>query len=119
MSQPSESDYLDPEIARTVKTILYRHPAFEDDERFVRAHLAELAHRAFQHGQSAARLDLRTTTQAADQLGMSVAWVRRVAGQEQIGWKVDRDWVFTGENVEQLRARIGSRPVGRPRKDGR
>ena len=113
MADPNEEDRTNPEVDRTAEDILGRHPSFLAHERFVRARLAELAHRTYRHGMTAARLDLRSSDDAAAEIGMSARWVRKVAGERSIGWHAGRDWVFTGEDIEELRTL--RRPVGRPR----
>ncbi len=59
---------------------------------------------------------LSTTQQAAEHLGVSIAWVRRLAKRNDIGWRAGRDWVFTSGDIEQLRGIVGAKP-GRKRVD--
>lgn len=60
---------------------------------------------------------LHTTTDAANSLGVSTAWVRRLAQRDGIGRRVGRDWVFRESDVPRLRTAVeaarGRR--GRPR----
>jgi len=54
---------------------------------------------------------LRTTAEAARELGVSPQRVRQLAASRGVGRRISRDWVFTREDIEALRVR---RPPGRP-----
>lgn len=110
-----EHQHLDPEIERTLDALMPRHPAFIAHERFVRERLAELAHRAWQHGMSAARLDLYTSADAANQLGVSHGHLKRLVANHDIGWKAGRDRVLRSEDIARLRAMLDAAPKRRPR----
>src|SRR5690606_41573304 len=58
------------EVETTAGHLIGRHPAFSAHARFVHARLAELAHRAYHHGMSEAYRQLRTSDEAADELGV-------------------------------------------------
>ena len=46
-----------------------------------------------------------TTRQVAEEIGVNVQRVRKLAGDLGIGRKVGRDWVFSGDDLEALRRR--------------
>ncbi len=112
----NEQRLADPEVSKTLEQLLQRHPAFIAHERFIADRLAELAHRAYQHGASNALLSLMTSTQAAESTGVTRAWLTRVAARHDIGWNVGGDWVFTSDDIEQLKPILAAIPRGRPRK---
>ena len=110
-----ENHYVEPEIDRTLDALTSRHPAFMAHERFIADRLAELAHRAYQHGWAAAVMDLTTAPDVAEQLGITRSYVIRVAKAHDIGWQTGRDRLFRPDDVQRLRAVIDSRPTRRPR----
>jgi hypothetical protein len=61
---------------------------------------------------------LYTATEVADQLGISVAWVKRLA-QRGIGRQVGKVWIFTAADIERLRERrtARGRPPGKEKRD--
>lgn len=116
MSALDAQHLLPPEVARTLDALLARHPAFAAHERFVHDRLAELATRAYAHGESGALLGLRTAADAALDLGIDVSGVRRHARRLDLGWHTGRDLILRPADVEAIRARVGQ--VGRPRHAG-
>lgn len=99
----TEHRLLEHDIDRTREALIRRHPAFMAHERFMVDRLNELAHRAYQHGRSAAVLELRTTDDAVDELGVTRAWVNRMAARHEIGWKTGRVRLFMPGDIEELR----------------
>lgn len=55
----------------------------------------------------------RSTAEVANELGLTVSHVRRLARELGIGRRIGRDWRFSGNDVEALRWRQTA--VGRPR----
>ena len=60
-------------------------------------------------------MNLHTTRQAADSLGISVQRVKQLRETMQLGQKVGRDWVLSDQDIERLRQR--NRQPGRPRRE--
>lgn len=75
--------------------------------------LTRLAQQAESAGRDNALLSLRTTAQAADELGISPRTARLIARQRGLGWDAGRDLVLTTDDIDQMRDRSGP---GRPRK---
>lgn len=49
--------------------------------------------------------------QVAELLGKTPVAIRKIAARyEEVGQKVGRDWVFTGEDIEKLKAVVRGRP---------
>lgn len=95
----------------------------EDDTRPDRGALSPLRiqqlvmdalYRGYQAGRTDAIMELMTTQDMADALGVNQQRVRALAQQRGIGWLVGRDRLFRPEDIEALRP--GS--PGRPRRDG-
>lgn len=72
--------------------------------------LRAVAARAWADGRAALTLEMRTAGQVAASLGITPAYVRRLARRYDIGWNIGRDWLFRPEDVETLRARLGAKP---------
>ena len=104
MTTPTRDDYIDPEIDRTLDELASLVPATMAREVLVRGRLEALAHRAYEHGRSAAILELITTQQMAAILGRDESTVRRVAARHDIGWKTGRDRIYRPEDIERFRA---------------
>lgn len=54
-----------------------------------------------------------TSSDVADQLGVSINLVRTLSRDRNVGTRLGRDWLYSKADVEALRKR---RPRGRPRK---
>lgn len=111
----TEWRHLAPEVRKTADQLVGRHPAFGAHARFVAERLAELAHRAYQHGASVALSELLTSDEAAEALGVTRAWVTRIARRHDIGWHIGRDRLFRPDDIEMLQvemARIQRRRGG-------
>jgi len=68
----------------------------------------------YERGLHDALMSLRTTEQAAAELGIGPARVRRAAALYGIGWQASpRCWLFTPDDIRNLRNRP---PAGRPRR---
>lgn len=109
--------YLEPNIDHAWEALAARHPAFLAHERFVRARLAQLAHRAYQHGMREAYRQLRTSDEVAAELGIKRRTVQHHAARRQIGWQIGRDILFRPEDVVRLRDYVGRGPGPRPAGD--
>jgi len=103
MTTPTRDDYIDPEIDRTLDELASLVPATMAREVLVRGRLEALAHRAYEHGESAAILSLITTQQMAATLGRDESTVRRVAARHDIGWMIGRDRIYRPEDIERFR----------------
>lgn len=55
-----------------------------------------------------------TSSEVADQLGVSINLVRTLSRDRNVGTRLGRDWLYSEADVESLRKR---RPRGRPRKE--
>lgn len=55
-----------------------------------------------------------TSSEVADQLGVSINLVRTLSRDRNVGTRLGRDWLYSEADVEALRKR---RPRGRPRKE--
>lgn len=55
-----------------------------------------------------------TSSQVADQLGVSTNLVRMLSRERNLGIRLGRDWLYSEADVEAMRKR---RPRGRPRKE--
>lgn len=70
------------------------------------------AQRAYQAGRDAAIMELLTSEQVGERLGIDGSRVRQIARQHDIGWPTERGWrLFRPEDVERIQA--VRRPVGR------
>ncbi len=58
------------------------------------------------------RKHLRTTTDAAEEVGVSIPRVKQLVKELGVGTKFGRDWAFTIEDVEAMKRR--NTQVGRP-----
>ena len=54
-----------------------------------------------------------TSSDVADQLGVSINLVRTLSRDRNVGTRLGRDWLYSEADVESMRKR---RPRGRPRK---
>lgn len=70
-------------------------------------------YRGYQAGRTDAIMELMTTEQMADELGISVRRVQVIAKRRGVGWEIGRDRLFRQEDVEAMRP---GKP-GRPRRD--
>lgn len=62
-----------------------------------------IARRSYTKGREMALLELRTSPEAADELGVHRTTVFRWAREMELGWHIGRDLVLTGEDVEKMR----------------
>jgi sirohydrochlorin ferrochelatase len=76
--------------------------------------LTRLAQQAESAGRDDALLSLRTTQQAADELGIGRLRVQRIAREMDLGWDSGRDIILTPDDIEVMRQR--NTAPGRPRK---
>lgn len=100
---------LDPRLAGMVASTLR---ALDMDEVNPIVHAAQrLAHEAYQLGRHDALLELRTTEQAAAELGIDRTRVHRIATERSLGWLVSpRTRVFTAADIDAMRERTPGRP---------
>lgn len=105
-----ELDLTAAEVEKVVAALMSRHPAFTAHERFITDRLTKLARRACQHGANAALLSLRSPRQVATEIGVTKAWVIRLAARHGIGERMDDAWLFTPQHIEELRGWIGAKP---------
>jgi hypothetical protein len=60
---------------------------------------------------------LYTAGETANRLGIKPSRVRQLAAAMHLGRKLGRDWLFTDNDIEQLRQR--NQQVGRPKQERR
>lgn len=84
-------------------------------EHRARAVIAKAVWDAYQHGRRDAYRDLHTIGDAAHALGIDRSRVFRLSRDRGIGTEIGRERLFTGADIEALRAVSTGKP-GRPRK---
>lgn len=105
--------YLDPEIDRTLDALTSRHPAIEAHERFIRDRLAELARRAYQHGEHVALSTLVSPSDAQRMLGVSPSQLSYLARKHDVGWNTGSGHrVYRPADIETLRKIRRDNPPG-------
>jgi len=105
--------YLDPEIDRTLDALISRYPAIEAHERFIRDRLAELACRAYEHGEHVALLSLISPSGAQHMLGVSPSQLSYLARKHGVGWNTGSGHrVYRLADIETLRQIRRDNPPG-------
>ena len=105
--------YLDPEIDHTLDTLISRYPAIEAHERFIRDRLAELACRAYEHGEHVALLSLISPSGAQHMLGVSPSQLSYLARKHGVGWNTGSGHrVYRPADIETLRQIRRDNPPG-------
>jgi hypothetical protein len=105
--------YIDPEIDRTLDALTSRHPAIEAHERFIRDRLAELAYRAYQHGEHVALSTLISPSDAQRMLGVSSSQLSYLARKHDVGWNTGSGHrVYRPADIEALRQIRRDNPPG-------
>ena len=106
---------LDQLIAAALDDLLHDLPAAPVSRVRLEHVLRRVAQQAATEARNAALLGLRSTQQAADELGITMRMVQAHALRHDIGWKVGPgQYVFRPEDMDALREHLGKR--GRPRK---
>ena len=54
--------------------------------------------------------ELFTTTQAAEELGISVQRIKQLCAEGRMGMRIGRDWIITQDDIERNRIRKPGRP---------
>src|SRR5690606_2813538 len=105
-------------IMRTLVDDLARiHPAAVSRPVPLRTVLSAALHRAYQCGMHEAYRQLRTSDEAADELGVRPVTIRKHARTYGIGWRIGRDWLFRPEDMARLQGIVGRPPGPRPARD--
>ncbi|MBX6722063.1 MAG: hypothetical protein IRY92_02305 [Dactylosporangium sp.] len=111
----AEWAYLAPILRALVDDLARIHPAAISRPVPLRTVLSAALHRAYQAGMHEAYRQLRTSDEAAAELGVLPRTVRKHARNYNIGWRVGRDILFRPEDMERLRGIVGRPPGPRPR----
>lgn len=114
MDRPS-TDLITEHIDRAVDALSGRNGAQMVTETRARHVAEQLAQRAYETGRHAAIRELQTTDNAVATLGITRAYVNRLATRHNIGWHIGRDRLFRPEDIEQMRGIITAATPGRPR----
>lgn len=109
------TDLLTGYIDRAVESLAGRNGAQMVTDTRARTISEQLAQRSYQTGRDAAIRELSTTSDVADALSVTPAWVRRLATRHNIGWEIGRDRLFRPEDVVAMRvAAAAAVRTGRP-----
>lgn len=100
-------------VRRALDTLLQGREAAVVTEDRARAVLDMLARDVAAGIADMVRVSLVDTAQAALTLGITPRRVRALAASRHLGWQTARDWVFTPDDVETMRARTPGRPPAR------
>ena len=107
---PRHLDYL---IDCTLDALTSRHPAIEAHERFIRDRLAELACRAYQHGEYVALSTLISPSNVQRILGVSPSQLSYLARKHDVGWNTGSGHrVYRPADIETLRQIRRDNPPG-------
>lgn len=105
------------DIAHAVEALAGPNGAQVVTEHRARHVCTQLAQRAYTEGRHAAIRELQTTDDAVAALGVTRAYVNRLASRHNIGWHIGRDRLFRPEDIETLRGVIATAVrTGRPRR---
>ena len=120
LPQPDYADdaewaYLAPILRTLVDDLARIHPAAISRPVPLRTVLSAALHRAYQAGMHEAYRQLRTSDEAAAELGVLPRTVRKHARNYNIGWRIGRDILFRPEDMARLRGIVGRPPGPRPR----
>jgi len=99
LATDAATDLLGGREARTVSAERARHVC------------DRLAHQAAAHGASALLFALRTSDQAAADLGLTRRAVQALARRRNIGWRIGRDVLFRPEDIAAMRDRAPGPPT--------
>lgn len=122
LRQPEYADdaewaYLAPVLRTLVDDLARIHPAAVSRPVPLRTVLSAALHRAYQCGMHEAYRQLRTSDEAAAELGVLPRTVRKHARNYNIGWRIGRDILFRPEDMERLRGIVGRPPGPRPARE--
>lgn len=94
------------DIDRAVDALAGPNGARTVTENHARHVCEQLARHAYTEGRNDALRELRTTDDAVAALGVTRAYVNRLAKRHNIGWHIGRDRLFRPEDIETLRCII-------------
>jgi len=113
----AEWAHLAPIQRALVDGLAHIHPAVVSRPVPLRAVLSAALHRAYQAGMHEAYRQLRTSDEAAAELGVRPVTIRKHARTYGIGWRIGRDILFRPEDMARLRGIVGRPPGPRPARD--
>ena len=113
----AERAHLAPILRTLVDDLARIHPAAVSRPVPLRTVLSAALHRAYQSGMSEAYRQLRTSAEAAAELGVQRVTVLKHARRQHIGWRIGRDILFRPEDMERLRGIVGRPPGPRPARE--